>query len=873
MTVELVLLMLLISFSLVLNVLFHSKKHVDTKETRLFGIVALVNLIGIIFELFAVLSIEYYGINSMFSIIVNKLYLVGLLCFGLVFSLFVLNATQLSSRKFDVFYEKLYKRITILIYVLFGLTFFGVCLLEINLFEGNDLAYSYGDAVNLVFNVYQLCAFCYFASLLINIGNIKNNKRNIPTIVFIVIVIVSVYLTKNYPGMLFMAALETLVVFLMYHTIENPDVDMLEQLGIAKKEVNKANRAKMDFLSNMSHEIRTPLNSIVGFSDCLLDTDDVEEIKSNAEDIINASESLLGVVNGILDGSRIEAGNIEIENSSYNSYETFNSVAELIAPKMKNKGIDFKYYIAPDLPKTLYGDSNSIKKIISNLLINGCKYTNDGFVKYDVSCVNTGDYVKLIISVEDTGVGIKRQDLDKIFTKLQRLDVDDVSKSDDSGLGLAVIKQLTEMMGGKVIVHSELGKGSIFTILINQCIVEEEVKAPEVKYNKMLDLSNVKILLVDDNNLNLKVTSKILEKYNANNITMCGSGFECLDLIKSGNTFDIIFLDDMMPKMTGVETLKKLKEIEGFKIPVVALTANAILGMKDKYIEAGFDDYLSKPINKSLLIEVLNKILIKSVTDSSNSLNNVQEKKEKKYPDVIPIDDAFTYKIGNKMCLSSEKDLLEEKKEDIENEKVIERFLENHKNFELVDSGVSFGRKALDKAVRILPCDGGEGHFVAKLKKSGELITSPTTDVTPCKFSERETVLKLYDETLKTRVFGENFQKIGDKIILLPNMALPPLSGLGVIRAGILFGEIKKNRVEPCHALYMAAKKDDLKSYIDLDYNDSRLQKFYHGEEIDVDQSLKGFTAVLVEGVSTGFGKANGGTLKNRYPKGLRSMK
>ena len=672
MTVELVLLMLLISFSLVLNVLFHSKKHVDTKETRLFGIVALVNLIGIIFELFAVLSIEYYGVNSIISIVMNKVYLIGLLSFGLAFSLFVLNATQLSSRKFDVFYEKLYKRITILIYVLFGLTFFGVCLLEINLFEGNDLAYSYGDAVNLIFNVYELCAFCYFASLLMNIGNIKNNKRNIPTIVFIVIVIVSVYLTKNYPGMLFMAALETLVVFLMYHTIENPDVDMLEQLGIAKKEVNKANRAKMDFLSNMSHEIRTPLNSIVGFSDCLLDTDNVDEIKSNAEDIINASESLLGVVNGILDGSRIEAGNIEIKNSSYDSFETFNSVAELVAPKMKNKGIDFKYYIAPDLPKMLYGDSNSIKKIISNLLINACKYTNDGFVKYDVSCVNTGDYVKLIISVEDTGVGIKRQDLDKIFTKLQRLDVAEVNKPDDSGLGLAVIKQLTEMMGGKVIVHSELGKGSIFTILINQCIVEEEVKAPEVKYNKMLDLSNVKILLVDDNNLNLKVTSKILEKYNANNITMCGSGFECLDLIKSGNTFDIIFLDDMMPKMTGVETLKKLKEIEGFKTPVVALTANAILGMKDKYIEAGFDDYLSKPINKSLLIEVLNKILIKSVTDSSNSINNVQEKKEKKYPDVIPVDDAFTYKIGNKMCLSSEKDLLEEKNEDIENERVID---------------------------------------------------------------------------------------------------------------------------------------------------------------------------------------------------------
>lgn len=208
-----------------------------------------------------------------------------------------------------------------------------------------------------------------------------------------------------------------------------------------------------------------------------------------------------------------------------------------------------------------------------------------------------------------------------------------------------------------------------------------------------------------------------------------------------------------------------------------------------------------------------------------------------------------------------------------ENENVIKRFLENHKNFELVDSGVEFGRKAMGKAVRILPCDGGEGHFVAKLKKSGEVMPNPTANVAPCKCPERENVLKLYDEIFKTRVFGENFQKINDKIILLPNIDLPPLSGLGVIRAGILFGEIKKNRVEPCHALYMAAKKEDLKSYVNLSYNDSRLKKFYRGEEIDIPENFKGFTAVLVEGVSTGFGKASGGTLKNRYPKGLRSMK
>lgn len=672
MTVELVFLMLLISFSLILNIMFYSKKHVDTKETRIYGIVAFINLIGILLEVFSVLAIEYFGINSVVSIITNKCYLISLLCFGFTFSLYVLNAAQLSSSKFDVFYEKLYKRITILMYVLFALTLFGVCILDISLFEGNSLAYAYGDAVNLVYNIYELCAFCYFVSIAVNIDTIKNNKRIIPILVFIVIVIVSSYLMKNYPGMLFMAAFETLVVFLMYHTIENPDVKMLEKLGIAKQEVNKANKAKMDFLSNMSHEIRTPLNSIVGFSDCLLDTDDVGEIKSNAKDIINASENLLEVVNGILDGSKIEAGNIEIKNASYDSAETFNSIADLIAPKIRDKGLEFKCYVAPDIPKTLYGDSINIKKIISNLLINACKYTEDGFIKYDVSCVNTGDYVKLIISVEDTGVGIKRQDFDKIFSKLQRLDID--KKDDDSGLGLAVIKQLTELMGGKVIVHSEYGKGTIFTILINQYIVNDGPAVVERKYNKMLDLSNVRILLVDDNSLNLKVSSKILEKYNANRITMCSSGFECLDLINSGNEFDIIFLDDMMPKMTGVETLKKLKKIEGFKTPVVALTANAILGMKDKYIEAGFDDYLSKPINKSILIEVLNKILIESVTDNSVVVTDNKNKNVKKYPDVIPVDDAFTFKVGNQLSLSSEKeDDSKEKEVEVYDEKYLEK--------------------------------------------------------------------------------------------------------------------------------------------------------------------------------------------------------
>lgn len=207
-----------------------------------------------------------------------------------------------------------------------------------------------------------------------------------------------------------------------------------------------------------------------------------------------------------------------------------------------------------------------------------------------------------------------------------------------------------------------------------------------------------------------------------------------------------------------------------------------------------------------------------------------------------------------------------------ENENVIERFLEENNDFELIDCGVSFGHRAMDKAVRILPSDGGEGHFAAKLRKRGDTFSSLLREYSDKSLPELSASLKLYDEIFKSRVFGDRMQCFGDKILILPNVSLPRFEGLGVIRAGLAFGEIKKNRIEPCHALFMASKKEELKSFVDLEYSDIKLRKFYHGEEIEIDSGLKGFTAVLVEGVATGFGKASSGVLKNRCPKGLRVL-
>ena len=415
-----------------------------------------------------------------------------------------------------------------------------------------------------------------------------------------------------------------LICLIMYFTIENPDMKLIEQLEVAREQADKANRAKTDFLSSMSHEIRTPLNAIVGFSDCIMDSNTLGEAKENAHDIINASQTLLEIVNGILDISKIEAGKIEIVNSKYNALDTFEELAKLITPKMNEKGLDFTYKIAPDLPKTLFGDHANIKKVVTNLLSNACKYTEHGFVHYEVNCINTKDVCKLIISVEDSGRGIKKDSIDKLFTKFQRLDEDKNTTIEGTGLGLAITKQLIELMGGKIIVHTVYGEGSKFTVVLNQKITTEEV-INKKKVKDTLDLHDIRILMVDDTPLNLKVTCKLLERYHANHIVTCDSGFECIDKIKRGEQYDIILLDDMMPKMSGVETLKILKEIPGFSIPTIALTANAITGMREKYIRDGFTDYLAKPIEKDQLIQVINQILGRSVTEDISIPVNTEE--------------------------------------------------------------------------------------------------------------------------------------------------------------------------------------------------------------------------------------------------------
>ena len=585
----------------------------------------ITNLVGVLIDVIGYFFFSLYSVDSFINKCIAKIYLIYFLAYGFCLFCYIFNVTFNNIGK--------YLKKMLLIFSLISLF---ILILPISVKKDSTTAFSYGISVNLAYLFGFLLVIFMFVFLVIGRKKI-GLKKYIPLFGFSFLTMVAVVVQKINPVLTLLLLSNTVVTFIMYFTIENPDVQMVEQLAKAKDDADRANRAKTDFLSSMSHEIRTPLNAIVGFSDCIVNSDNLSDAKENAKDIVNASKTLLEIVNGILDISKIESGKLELVNVSYDARFTFKELATMITPKAEEKGLKFSFYLAPDIPPVLYGDVNNVKKIITNLLSNAVKYTDKGFIRYEITCVNEGDTSRLMISVEDSGRGIKKDAVDKLFSKFQRLDEDKNSTIEGTGLGLAITKQLVDLMNGQIAVHTVYGTGSKFTVMIPQKISDEVIKVEEPEeakkvVKKVVTLKEAKILLVDDNNLNLKVASKLLEREGATNITCVNSGFDCLDKISAGEKFDLIFMDDMMPKMSGRETFLKLREIPGFVTPVIALTANAISGAKEEYLELGFNEYLAKPIEKEELVRVLSSVLKPKEDEYSNVTVVENEELEKGAP-------------------------------------------------------------------------------------------------------------------------------------------------------------------------------------------------------------------------------------------------
>lgn len=396
-----------------------------------------------------------------------------------------------------------------------------------------------------------------------------------------------------------------------------------DELEEAVDNANSANRAKSDFLANMSHEIRTPINAVLGMNEIALRECRDDSIIPYLNDIQNAGKTLLYIINDILDFSKIEAGKIDIVEENYELNSLINDVKNLIGIKAVEKKLELMFEVDQELPSVLYGDVNRIRQIIVNILNNAVKYTLEGMVKFKIKAeFLEDDEITLDITVSDTGMGIKEEDIPVLFDSFSRVDENKNKGIEGTGLGLAITKRLIDRMNGTINVESIYGEGTTFVVKIPQKIVSKESigsakrinNAIEIQkpVNEHVDASNLDILVVDDTKLNLTVAKGLLKATNAK-VDTCTSGAECLEMIVKKH-YDIVLLDHMMPNMDGIETTHRAKALPDSKCTdtvFVALTANAISGVKEMYLAEGFDDYISKPIDSKHLEDIIEKHCLK----------------------------------------------------------------------------------------------------------------------------------------------------------------------------------------------------------------------------------------------------------------------
>ena len=408
----------------------------------------------------------------------------------------------------------------------------------------------------------------------------------------------------------------TVICLAFFLTTENPDVLLVERIKEEKKKAEEANSAKSVFLASISHEIRTPINAVIGMNEMVLRESSESEIREYAGNIKSAAQTLLGIINDILDLTKIESGKMSIYPVEYGLGSLLNDVYHMIIDRAQAKGLTFRICASPDLPSVLIGDDVRIRQIVMNLLTNAVKYTQSGEVVLSVRGKENGDTVTLFFEVKDTGIGIKPENMKRLFEAFERIDEVKNRSIEGIGLGLSITKQLLEKMGSSLSVKSEYGKGSAFSFYLEQRIVdakelgnlEERLreKTNEYHYEASLYAPDAKVLVVDDNEMNQKVFISLLKETGVQ-VKAVGSGEDCLNIVTEEH-FDLIFLDHMMMSMDGIETLQRLRAREDnlcADTPVIAFSANATVGARDMYKEAGFNGFLSKPIDPSKLERIL----------------------------------------------------------------------------------------------------------------------------------------------------------------------------------------------------------------------------------------------------------------------------
>ena len=591
-------------YIILLIIIYFTKKHLSSIENTIFSILIVINCIGLILDIASIFTIINMDSLPLINVIITKLYLIYLLTWISLLTLYIYTISFKDNGNNKSFNNKfkIVLKFEIIMYIISVIIVFA---LPLYYFYQDNIIYSYGPSSIFLYVISSLYILSWIYCMIKNFKNIKN-KKYLPMFAYMTIGIVVIIIQGSNPSVLLMTSMESFIVFLMYFTIENPDIQMLKEFHKARELAEESNKEKTEFLFNISNQIKTPINKIIETSEKALNENDVIEIKNDVRTIKGKSNSLLNLVNNVLDISDEEMRQIEIRGSKYNVKRLF----EIINKKYeKITKVEYRFKYDNSIPEYLYGDSMRIRQIMNILLENAIEYTNVGYIETSVNSIIKDKICRLVITVEDSGIGMETEEIKHLFDKEKIYEDEMLKEIDDTKNNLSMLKAILNLMNGNVLVESNVGIGSKFTIIIDQKIIEEKTKIIKTveEYEEMYE-QNKKIIIVTDREEISKKINKILKKepYEIEEVTL---GQTCLERMRKGNEYDLIIIDEEIPKLSSEDTLNKIKDTKCYKKPVLIITKNKEFGSREMYQEKGFKDIIIEPIKKEEIINIIKEYI------------------------------------------------------------------------------------------------------------------------------------------------------------------------------------------------------------------------------------------------------------------------
>ena len=573
-------------FLCLIGTVYFCRKKVPSEENNIYKKIIATSFFGMFIDLYGYIVLKISD-NPQISIniYIAKLYLIYFFLWITFFKDYMVIVTTKDQQKLKK--SRILSLIVFLIFVSLNILF------PIKIIDNDGLIYSTGIAVFILYFIVGI-QILYIIYLLIKYAKNTTFNQKIPLCVFLILGTLVMFIQFMYPEILLITATECIITCLMYFTIENPDMKLLKEMHEAKEISDNANEEKTLFLYNMTQEIRATTKNIDNEADNIIDSDDIEFDRESARNIKGETSKFRMMTNDILDVSAIDSANIKIYNSSYNLKLLLRTIIGSYTEVCKNKNLEFRTNIEHNIPESLYGDNINLKKVINQLLTYCVKATSKGYVELDINTIIKGDIVRLIITIEDSSMGIKSSDLEKI-----KMDNKNISES----------YKLITLMNGAMVITSNYGTGNKIKIILDQKVDTTEEKENK-KYQNILD--NKKILIIDNSESSIKIIEKLLKGSNIN-IDYSLNGRDAYKKIATRNRYDLILLDEELNTISGYEMLKNLQGIRNFNIPVILLSKDNKYEYNEEYLKMGFSDILIKPLSKEILLEKINKNIINRV--------------------------------------------------------------------------------------------------------------------------------------------------------------------------------------------------------------------------------------------------------------------